>query len=98
MKAGRYNIDAYYNRDYIQVFEFDIDITNYTFAGSIKYRNNLINLTITKLNNKQIQISLDKAILSQMLPGVYPYDIKMDNGVELQVIEGSFKVHNTITN
>jgi|GEM_PF-3783341 len=98
MKAGRYNIDAYYNRDYIQVFEFDIDISNYQFMGSIKYKNNIINLTITKLTSTQIQVSLDKSILSQMLPGVYPYDIKMDNGVELQVIEGSFKVHNTITN
>lgn len=98
MKAGKYNIDAYYNRDYVQVFEFDIDISNYEFAGSINYKNNLINLTITKLTNTQIQVSLAKSILSQMAAGVYSYDIKMDNGLELQVIEGSFKVNNTITN
>jgi hypothetical protein len=32
-----------------------------------------------------------------MVPGVYSYDIKMDNGFDLQVIEGSFKINNTIT-
>jgi hypothetical protein len=98
MKAGKYNIDAYYNRDYIQVFEFDIDVSNYEFAGSIDYKGNKVNFTITKLTDTQIQVSLDKSILSQMVPGVYSYDIKMDNGFDLQVIEGSFKVNNTITN
>lgn len=97
MIAGKYNITAYRNRDYVQIFEFDFDITGFTFEGSIDYVDTNINLVITKLTNLQIQVELTNATLSLLNAGVYAYDIKMTNGYISQIIEGSFTIKETIT-
>jgi hypothetical protein len=97
MIAGKYNITAYLNRDYYQIFTFDINISAYTFIGAVDNNGSDVYFTIINIDNNNIGVSMDITTLNNFTAGSYNYDIKMNDGLNKQVIEGKFVIYNTVS-
>lgn len=98
MKPATWNIIAYENRDFAQVFTFDYEITDITFLASYESGSTKNSFTITKLNANDLQISLSAAQVGALTKNNWTWDLKqVSNGFSTQVIEGTLQIKNTVT-
>lgn len=108
MSAGIYNILIEQHADYTQLLQVkdsgNLDITNYTFAGSIRERSQSstsvdFTTAITDAVHGKFTISLTDTQTAAMKAGDYEYDVVMtdDSGIKTRLIQGIATVEPGIT-
>ena len=109
MSAGQYNITVEKHADFKRTFQIKLndvvlDITGYSFAGSLKenYKTDEstdFTATITDAGAGLLTIELTDTVTSTMDPGTWVYDVVMTDtaGLKQRILEGKAFVKQGVT-
>lgn len=108
MSAGIYNIIIEQHADYEQILQVkdsgNLDITGYSFAGSIRERSQSttsvdFTTTITDASHGKFSLTLTDTQTAAMKPGDYEYDVVMTDtaGTKTRLIQGIATVASGMT-